>query len=306
MTSKRQQDYRNKDFAKYYDGVTIFLLMLSFFFLVSIFSTNELGLGFFVFSFIMGCVGYQIGFKKNRNPVRWFCFGFLLNILIFLIVLTDYSNQQEKIHKKNKEIYKKNNRFYNNPQETLIKAKLLQANENIIFQQTATYKGGISGYPKASEDPGVAFILDNAFIFYNYEIQFKLLFKNIIEAKLDFFQMSEARGIWAFGDGGRQLQQTKNTIELNFIDDKSIERSTKFQIHGALSIPGEEVKAREFLNHLLEFKDQFMISNNQFLSQSKSQLDNFSKLEKLKQLKDQGIISDREFEIKKQQFLDEM
>jgi hypothetical protein len=299
MTSKRQQDYRNKDFAKYYDGVTIFLLMLSFFSVVSIFSNNELGLGFLVFSFIMGCVGYQIGLKKNRNPVRWFCFGFLFNILIFLIVLIDNHNQKEKI-------YKKNNRFYNNPQETLIKAKLLQANENIIFQQTATYKGGISGYPKASEDPGVAFILENAFIFYNYEIQFKLLFKNIIEAKLDYFQMSGARGIWAFGDKGRQLQQTKNTIELNFIDDKSIERSAKFQIHGAFTIPGEEVKAREFLNHLLEFKDQFMVSNNQFLSQSKSQLDNFYKLEKLKQLKDQGIISDREFEIKKQQFLDEM
>lgn len=118
--------------------------------------------------------------------------------------------------------------------------------------------------------------------------------------------MSGVRGFLAFGDGGRQLQQTKNTIDLQFIDDNNIKRNAKFQIHGAFTIPGEEVKAREFLNHLLEFKDRFIVSNHQSLSQNKPQLDNFSKLEKLKQLKDRGIISDTEFEIKKKQFLDEM
>ena len=197
-------------------------------------------------------------------------------------------------------------REFSQPKESLRKRKLLDFNENIIFQQTATYKGGIPRYPKASEDSGIAFILDNSFVFYDQQIQFKLSFKQILDAKLDFFQMSGVRGFLAFGDGGRQLQQTKNTIELNFIDDNKIERSAKFQIHGAFTISGEEVKAREFLNHLLEFKAHFMKSNNQSLSQNKPQLDNFSKLEKLKQLKDKGIISDTEFETKKKQLLDEM
>lgn len=95
MKSKRPQNPRSKDFAKYYDGFTIFLLVFSLFYILSIFGSNELGV--LIFSFIMGCVGYQIGLNKNRNPVRWFCFGFLFNILIFLIMIIDNCNQKEKI-----------------------------------------------------------------------------------------------------------------------------------------------------------------------------------------------------------------
>lgn len=296
MTSRRQKN-KNKDFTKYYDTLTVFLLVFSLFYIISIFSSNELDI--LVFSFIMGWVGYQIGLRKNRNPVRWFCFGFIFNILILPIIMIDKANEKEKE-------YRKNTKLLNNPKEILKTTKLLQVKENIIFQQIATYKGGIPGYPKASEDSGVAFILDNSFIFYDNQIQFKLFFNKIKEAKLDFFQMSGARGFLAFGDGGRQLQQTKNRIDISYFDRKNIERNAKFQIHGAFTISGEEVKAREFLNHLLEFKDKFMVSNNQSLSQNKPQLDNFLKLEKLKQLKDRGVISDTEFETKKKQFLDEM
>ena len=118
--------------------------------------------------------------------------------------------------------------------------------------------------------------------------------------------MEAYRGFWAFGDEGRQLQQTKNTIDVCYLDNKNVERNAKFQIHGAFTISGEEVKAREFLNYLLEFKDQFIVSSHESLSQNSSQLNSFSKLENLKKLKDSGIISDTEFETKKKQFLDEM
>ncbi len=118
--------------------------------------------------------------------------------------------------------------------------------------------------------------------------------------------MSGLRGFLAFGDEGRQLQQTKNTIDIRYLDLKNVERNVKFQIHGAFTISGEEVKARELLNHLLEFKDKFLVSNNQSSLNLTQQLDNFSKLEKLKSLKDQGVISDVEFESKKKQILDEI
>lgn len=296
MTSKRQKKYRNKDFAKYYDNVTVVLLVISLAYLLYILFNS--GIGTFFLLLIMGFFGYYIASTENRNPVRWFCFGLLLNIFVlFLRLIIEVKETDPAIVR---------SREFNKPKESLKKRKLLDSNENIVFQQTATYKGGISGYPQASEDSGIAFILDNAFVFYDSKIQFKLLFSKIIEAKLDFFQMSGVRGFLSFGDEGRQLQQTKNTIDICYFDSKNIERNAKFQIHGAFTISGEEVKAREFLNHLLEFKAQFMESNNQSLSQNKPQLDNFSKLEKLKQLKDRGIISDTEFETKKKQFLDEM
>lgn len=292
MTSRRQKTYKNQDFAQYYDGVTIFWLIFSLFYIIGILGSNESGI--LILSPLMGCVGYQIGLRRNRNPVRWFCYGILLNIfIIFLILLIKVKETDPMIVR---------SREFSKPEESLKKRDLLKPNENIIFQQTATYKGGMPGYPKISEDCGIAFVLNNSFVFYDREIKFKLFFNEIKEVKLDFYQMSEARGFWAFGDGGRQLQQTKNTINLYYFDNKNVERSVNFQIHGAITIPGEEVKAREFLNHLLEFKEQFTVSHKQ----SVQQLDDFSKLEKLKTLKDKGVISDAEFEIKKKQFLDEI
>ena len=122
----------------------------------------------------------------------------------------------------------------------------------------------------------------------------------MIEAKLDFFQLGGVRGILGLGDVGRQLQQTKNILELSYLDDENTERSAKFQINGALTIPGEAEKAVEFLNHLLEFKGKFEGKSTGSVG------DPLSRLEKLKKLKDQGVITEAEFEAKKRGLLDQL
>ncbi|MEG4318861.1 MULTISPECIES: SHOCT domain-containing protein [unclassified Microcoleus] len=182
---------------------------------------------------------------------------------------------------------------------TAIKQKgLIGVNEQVVFYQTATYKGGVRGYPNASQNPGFAFVLDYSFAFYDNQVLCKLAYERIIEAKLDFFQMGGVRGFLASGDVGRQLQQTKNTLELCYLDDENTERSARFQIHGAMTIAGEAEKAMEFLNYLLEFKGEFTSKS------ANDQSDPISKLEKLKNLRAQGLITESEFDDKKRKLLD--
>jgi hypothetical protein len=65
-----------------------------------------------------------------------------------------------------------------------------------------------------------------------------------------------------------------------------------------LTIPGEADRAREILNHLLEFKGNF--------AHSSPTSDPMTRLEKLKSLKDQGAISEAEFQAKKSKLLEQM
>ncbi len=182
----------------------------------------------------------------------------------------------------------------------LVSRNLLEPNEQIAFQQMASYRGGVRGYPNSAKSAGQAFILSNSLAFYDSSMTCKIYYKQLIDARLDFFQMGGVRGVIALGDVGRQLQQTKNILDLCYLDDEGTERNAKFQIHGALSIPGEAEKATEFLNHILEFKGQFL---NRFSSSSSDPL---FKLEKLQKLKDQGVITDFEFQEKKRKILDQL
>lgn len=182
----------------------------------------------------------------------------------------------------------------------VIKKGLLDTNEQVTFYQMATYKGGIRGYPNSAQSSGFAFVIDHSFVFYDKDISFKVLYEQVKEAKLDFFQLGGVRGILGLGDVGRQLQQTKNILELSYLDDENTERSAKFQINGALTIPGEAERAVEFLNYLLEFKGKFMSKSTGDIA------DPLSRLEKLKKLKDQGVITESEFEGKKRGLLDQL
>ncbi|KPQ31640.1 MAG: Short C-terminal domain [Phormidium sp. OSCR] len=59
-------------------------------------------------------------------------------------------------------------------------------------------------------------------------------------------------------------------------------------------VQGEEIKAREFLNRILDFKHQFLKPE---VNVHKNQEDDvFSKIDKLNDLKTRGIISEDEFE----------
>lgn len=176
--------------------------------------------------------------------------------------------------------------------------KLLAVNEKIMFNQWATYRGGITGYPNAATFHGMAVVLNKSFAFYDKQMTAKIPHTDILEVKLENFQVGAVRGILTAGAVALQLQQTQNILSIRYKDEKGVERDARFQINGSMTIPGEAARAREFLNYLLEFKGDF--------SANSATSDPMAKLEKLKALKDRGVISDAEFQAKKIKLLEQM
>jgi hypothetical protein len=172
--------------------------------------------------------------------------------------------------------------------------------DKIIFQQLASYRGGISGFPTSADKPGKAYVFNDVIVFHDNNIGWITPYNRVIKVELDFFQLRGSRAFLASPNLGRMLQEVKNTIAVTYLDDEDIEQVIKFQIHGAATIPGEGVKAQEFLNYLLQFKKSFL---KEEVISSANLDDPLTVLKKLKELKDQGIISDSEFEAKKQSIL---
>ena len=184
-------------------------------------------------------------------------------------------------------------------ENNLIIQGLLNNNEKIIFSQSASYRGGIKGYPKDGEKPGHGFLLDTAFVFYDEQINWKIGYTSIINVRLDFFKVTLGRKLFPNGEIAEKLQKTKNILVIHYCDNEDMERVAKFQIHGAFTMAGEELKATEFLNFFREFQGDFFTPSTE-LKDAKLMV----KLEKLKQLKDSGIITEYEFLTKKQKLLD--
>lgn len=219
---------------------------------------------------------------------------FELSLLLMIATLISYGQTPSA------KAYQEKQRLLEPKNQIFIKG-LANENEQVVHYQAASYRGGIKGYPNQGKISGYAFVLDDYFIFYDNIITWKIPYKKLIEAKLDNFQMEEERALRAlYADAGRQLQETKNTLELIYLDAEGIERNARFQIHGASTIPGEEIKAREFLNYILEFKNKF------FHKAHSNGTDISLKLEKLMELKDKGLISESEFQAKKGKLLEQL
>lgn len=209
----------------------------------------------------------------------------------------------QNVNQVSAELEQKRNQFDKEQQSKKSILDYLDKNkQQIIFQQKASYRGGILGYPTSADKPGIAYILNDSIIFYDNFISIRVYYNRIIDAQLDFFELRGSRAILAGGNNARMLQEIKNNIAITYLDQDDNERTFKLQIHGAATIPGEAVKAQEFLNYLLDFKGSFI----------KKQVDNESNnntietLKKLKELKDMGIISESEFEEKKRSLLDKI
>lgn len=243
-----------------------------------------------LFSLGSGFLTAVLAKRKKLNSYTWFCLGFCLSLwavpCVFIVAFfkSEAKSQAKSLTQETDKVLK----------------TLLNHNESIVFQQSASYLGGIKGHPEKTNYTGQVLILDTSFAFYDHNITWKVEYARVVKVELGLFQMGETRALWASGDVGRQLQQTKNTLELYCLDSNGTERCAKFQIHGAATIQGEAVNAQQVLNHLLEFKDQFIGKSADNITSS------FSKLEKLKKLKDEGVISESEFNDKKAKFLEEI
>jgi len=299
---KNSKNKKNSSGIKIKRWQKIVLIVIAFFIIPLLF--GEVLRSFFLFWGFAALTGY-IAVTKKRNFALWFCLGFAFNILSLIVIILMPQAKKEKNSDTQKDI---NSDALEEAKSDLRSRGLLGSHEGIVFNQLAIYKGGIRGYPKSSTDLGIAFLSDSSFIFCDHTISWKLPYTRTIDVSLDFYQMTEGRALLASGDVGRQLQQTKNTLQILYFDEEGVERDARFEVSGALTIAGQEVKAREFINYFLEFKGRFArksdVGNRSSANNNES--DPISRLEKLNQLKEQGIITNEEFEAKKGKLLDQL
>lgn len=142
--------------------------------------------------------------------------------------------------------------------------------------------------------------MDESVAFIDDQVSWLASHNKIIKAELDFFQVRGTRAFLGGANMTRTLQEVKNTVAITYMDDENIERTIKFQIHGAATIPGEGIKAQEFLNQLLAFKGNFSKPPQQNAANS---IDSLETLKKLQELREMGAISESEFDEKKQEIL---
>jgi Short C-terminal domain len=177
----------------------------------------------------------------------------------------------------------------------------IKSNQNkIIVQQNASYRGGYPGFPKSADKYGIAYILAESVAFIDDQVSWLVSHNKIIKAELDFFQVRGTRAFLGGANMTRTLQEVKNTVAVTYVDDENVERIIKFQIHGAATIPGEGVKAQEFLNQLLTFKGNF---SQPLQKDSVNSIDPLETLKKLQELRQMGALSESEFDEKKQEIL---
>jgi len=105
-------------------------------------------------------------------------------------------------------------------QDTLLQElsakNLLAAKEKVVFNQWATYQGGIAGHPNSASFYGMAVVLNKSFAFYDKQMAVKIPYANVLEVKLENFQVGAIRGALAAGAVALQLQQTQNILSIRY------------------------------------------------------------------------------------------
>jgi len=171
-----------------------------------------------------------------------------------------------------------------------------------VFSQSASYRGGLSGFPGQGKKAGFAVVFENCFCFFDNQVRWAVPYEKILRADLDFFQPSGLRAVLA-GTSAIMMQRVRNNVAITYLADEGTEYTAKLQIHGALSIPGEEAKASELLNHILRFKSRFARAVH---APQGGGDDVAARLEKLADLKNKGIITDAEYQAKRKDLLERL
>lgn len=297
VKSKPNGDWASQYSYKLEQSNNFMVIALSTFLGLVYFAFVNVGI---IFLGILAIIPANAARNKGYTVWKWWCYGFIFIPLAAILVGAlpprpeSPSFELEERERKAK------------AQMQVIKERLnvLLHDEILVFKQSASYRGGVKGFPKRLEEMGIAYITNSSFIFLHSVMDFKLFHFRIIDATLDTFQMDEVRAFLASGDVARQLQNTKNVVNIAYMDEDDVERNARFQIHGAALIQGEELNAQEFLNYLFEFKKDFY--KKDAISKPQDGRDAFIKMKRLKQLLDQGIITQNEFENKKKKLLDDV
>ena len=181
--------------------------------------------------------------------------------------------------------------------------------EGAIIRYGVTYNGGLAKYHKAQSGEIGLNVLEDCFYlkptmttvewFEEMAIPYEKIKKlEIVERKI-----SNAEWLLSSSRSDMKAMEQKNNIEISYIDSDNKNQLIRLEMLTGVSIYGQAGKCVEFMDVLRQndIPDKFIKETTQ--NTTEAQVDVLGQIEKLSELKEKGILSDEEFNSKKEELL---
>lgn len=189
--------------------------------------------------------------------------------------------------------------------------ELKQALEGAIIRYEVVYIGGLPQYtkPKTGKAAIGLNIMQDKFVFTrtgnskDWFEDFEIKYSDIMDITIEKRTISNAEML--LGGGNEANQQQENNICINFLSKDGKELMLRVEMLTGVSIYGQAGKCREFMDILRQNDILKQIKNNTVKEKS-SEPDVFEQIEKLSKLKEAGILTEDEFNQKKNSLLEKI
>ncbi len=185
---------------------------------------------------------------------------------------------------------------------------LKQPLEGSIIRYEVIYLGGLPEYPKAKHGNAIGMnVMQDKFIFTktgtskDWFTEYTIHYSNISNISIEKRTISNAEMF--LGGGNDANQQQENNICITFETGEGLELVLRVEMLTGVTIYGQATKCREFMDVLRQNGILSILKKNKENVASANQPDAIEQLEKLSKMKEMGIISETEFELKKNELL---
>lgn len=191
--------------------------------------------------------------------------------------------------------------------------ELKQALDGAIKRYEVIYISGLPEYPKVKHGNAIGMnIMPDRFIFTKTSTSkdwfkgYEITYESILDLKIEKRTISTAEILLGAGDSANQQQE--NVICIIFTSDEGIELTLRVEMLTGVTIFNQAAKCREFMDILRQNRILKMIQGKAETETGNAKdgsgtIDVFEQLEKLASLKEKGILSDEEFQKKKEELL---
>jgi hypothetical protein len=170
--------------------------------------------------------------------------------------------------------------------------------EPLIFWQVANYREGIADHNRQSKKNGYIYVCRDHLCFIDVEVRWAVAWERVLDADLDIFKPGTVQSMLA-GLNSMVLRQIRSALAVTYFNEVGVRRTARFNIHGAVTVYGDQDKATELVGHVNTFRPRFAGAG----PPAAQQVDVGALIEKLASLRERGILSDEEFQKKKAELL---
>lgn len=188
--------------------------------------------------------------------------------------------------------------------------------EGAIIRYQVVYKGGFSKKPQKKTDSlalGLN-IMEDSFIFkpeslakkqWFGEENFVIPYDKVIKFEIVKRQVSTAEALLSSNGETKSLEQLNN-INISYIDDEGAEQMARVEMLTGTTVYGQAAKCQELVDLLREKKILSKLNKEKSESAQSTGDDVLAQIEKLASLKEKGLLSEDEFNLKKAALLERL